>query len=96
MSRHHRSDSAGHPIPPVTFSGTVASPGVPGSGGNYWITELNTATGVLSVRHEHQRTPSPDAGNVTLLSQTLPSTAPTAISQQGNSFFPWLGTVSPN
>ena len=36
------------------------------------------------------------AGNVTLFSQTLPSTAPTAISQQGNFFFPCLGTVSPN
>ena len=29
-------------IPPATFSGTVTSPGVPGSGSNYWITELNT------------------------------------------------------
>ena len=34
--------------------------------------------------------------NVTLFSQTITSTAPTAISQQGNFFFPWLGTVSPN
>jgi hypothetical protein len=29
-------------ISPVTFFGTVTSPGVPGSGSNYWITELNT------------------------------------------------------
>ncbi len=29
-------------IPPATFFGTVTSPGVPGSGSNYWITELNT------------------------------------------------------
>ena len=83
-------------ISPVAFSGTVTSPGVPGSGSNYWITELNTTTGVLSVKTSGSATPSPDAGNVTLFSQTLPSTAPTAISQQGNFFFPWLGTVSPN
>ena len=83
-------------ISPVAFSGTVTSPGVPGSGSNYWITELNTTTGVLSVKTSASATPSPDAGNVTLFSQTLPSTAPTAISQQGNFFFPWLGTVSPN
>ena len=68
----------------------------PGSGSNYWITELNTTTGVLSVKTSTSATPSPVAGNVTLFSQTLPSTAPTAISQQGNFFFPWLGTVSPN
>ena len=83
-------------ISPVTFSGTVTSPGVPGSGSNYSITELNTTTGVLSVKTSTSATPSPDGGNVTLFSQTLPSTAPTAISQQGNFFFPWLGTVSPN
>ena len=82
---------------PVTFSGTVTSPGVPaGSSSNYWITKLNTTTGVLSVKTSTSATPSPDAGNVTLFSQTLPSTAPTAISQQGNFFFLWLGTVSPN
>ncbi|MGO9813377.1 MAG: hypothetical protein ACLP53_21755 [Isosphaeraceae bacterium] len=83
-------------ISPVTFSGTGASPGVPGSGNNYWITELNTTTGVLSVKTSTSATPSPDAGNVTLFSQTIPSAAPAAISQQGNFFFPWLGTVSPS
>ena len=71
-------------------------PWCPGSGSNYWITELNTATGVLSVKTSTSATPSPDADNVTLFFQTLPSTAPTAISQQGNFLFPWLGTVSPN
>jgi len=57
---------------------------------------LNTTTGVLSVKTSTGATPSPDAGNVTLFSQTIPSAAPAAISQQGNFFFPWLGTVSPS
>ena len=81
---------------PVTFSGAVNSPGVPGSGTNYWIAELNTTTGALAVKTSTSATPSPDAGNITLFSQTIPSTAPSAISQQGNFFFPWLGSVSPN
>ncbi len=81
---------------PVSFSGTVNSPGVPGSGNNYWITELNTTTGALAVKSSTSTTPSPDTGNITLFSQTIPSTAPSAISQQGGFFFPWLGTVSPN
>ena len=49
-------------ISPVTFSGTVTSPGVPGSGSNYWITKLNTTTGVLSVKTStsatHRQTPA--------------------------------------
>jgi hypothetical protein len=36
------------------------------------------------VKTSTSATPSPGADNVTLFSQTLPSTAPTAISQQGN------------
>lgn len=81
---------------PITFSGSVTSPGVPGSGTNYWITEVNTTTGVLAVKTSTGATPSPDPGNVILFSQTIPAGASVAISQQGNFFFPWLGTVSPN
>ncbi len=81
---------------PVSFSGTVNSPGVPGSGTNYWITEVNTTTGTLAVKTSTSSTPTPDAGNVILFSQSVASTAPSAVSQQGNFFFPWLGTVSPN
>ena len=58
---------------PVTFSGTVTSPGVPGSGSNYWITELNTTTGVLSVKTSTMATPPPGAGNVTLFPQPFPA-----------------------
>jgi hypothetical protein len=81
---------------PVTFSGSVTSPGVPGSGSNYWITELNTTTGALAVKTSTSSTPSPDPGNVTLFSQTIPAGASAVISLQGNFYFPWLGTVSPN
>ncbi len=81
---------------PISFSGTVTSPGVPGSGTNYWITELNTTTGVIQTKASTTAIPTADAGNIVLFSQSIGVGAPSAVSQQGSFSFPWLGTVSPN
>jgi hypothetical protein len=76
---------------PVNFTtGTVTSPGVPGSGSNYWICEVNLTTGALLVKSSTTATPLPDAGNAVVFSQTIASTASSAPSLQGSITFPWL------
>jgi hypothetical protein len=74
----------------VNFSGTETSPGVPGSGTNYWIVELNVSTGVLATKTSTSAIPLPDAGNIVVFQQSIASTANAAPSQQGNLTFPWL------
>jgi hypothetical protein len=76
--------------PIVNFSGTETSPGVPGSGSNYWIVQLNTSTAALSTKTSVSAIPLPDAGNIVIFSQSIASTASAAPSLQGNLSFPWL------
>jgi hypothetical protein len=76
--------------PVVNFSGTETSPGVPGSGSNYWIIELNPSTNTLATKSSTSAIPLPDAGNVVIFQQTIPSTANAAPSLQGGTAFPWL------
>jgi hypothetical protein len=82
------------PQPLLTFNQNLTSPGVPGSGSNYFLAQVNTTTGaVTSLTGTVPQTAS--AGNVALFQQTIPSGSPTAISQQGGFVFSWLGTVCP-
>lgn len=76
--------------PVVNFSGNETSPGVPGSGTNYWIVELNVSTGALAVKSSVSAIPLPDAGNIIVFQQSIASTANAAPSLQGNLTFPWL------
>jgi hypothetical protein len=76
--------------PPVNFSGTATSPGVPGGGSNFWICQLNTSTGALTVKNSTSAFPLPDASNVVVFQQSIASTANAAPSLQGNLAFPWL------
>ena len=65
-------------------TGTVSSPGVPGSGTNYWICALNLSTGALTVVNSTSAIPSPAAGTVVVFQQSIASTANAAPSLQGN------------
>jgi hypothetical protein len=68
----------GNPI--VTVSGSpLALPGAPSSGSVYYIVQIDytsgTATsGQASVKASNSGYPSPDAGNIQVLAQTLTST----------------------
>jgi hypothetical protein len=76
---------------PVAFTtGTISSPGVPGSGTNYWICAMSLTTGALTVTNSTSAIPSPAAGTVVVFQQTLPSGSNAAISLQGGLVFPWL------
>ncbi|HLG72145.1 MAG TPA: hypothetical protein VFE42_20695 [Chloroflexota bacterium] len=56
----------------VAITGSpVASPGVPGSGTNYWIIQVNTATGAASVKSSTSAMPTADPGNVVVFQQQI-------------------------
>lgn len=77
--------------PVINFNGSpVSSPGVPGGGSNFWICQVNTTTGALTVKTSTSAYPLPDAGNIVVFEQTIASTANAAPSLQGNLSFPWL------
>jgi hypothetical protein len=76
--------------PPLNFSGTITSPGVPGSGNNYLLVEVNLSTGALTAKTSASAMPSVDSGNAIIFTQIIASTASAAISLQGNLTFPWL------
>ncbi len=76
---------------PVNFTtASVTSPGVPGSGTNYWICEVNLTTGALLVKSSTSAFPAPDSGNAVVFQQSIASTANSAPSLQGSITFPWL------
>jgi hypothetical protein len=74
----------------TNFTGSVNSPGVPGSNNNYLLVEVNISTGALTAKTSPTAMPAVDSGNVILFTQVIPSTAPSAISQQGGITIPWL------
>ncbi len=76
--------------PVVNFSGSETNPGVPGSGTNYWIVQLNVTTGVLSVKNSTTAIPLPDAGNVVIFQQSIATGTTVDPALQGNLTFPWL------
>lgn len=52
----------------------ITAPTPPGSGNIYWIIQVNTSTGALSIKQNTTGpAPSPDAGNDTIFTQTLAS-----------------------
>ena len=75
---------------PLNFSGSVSSPGVPGSGNNYLLVEVNLSTGALTAKTSASAMPVVDTGCATIFTQIIASTASSAISLQGNLTFPWL------
>ncbi len=81
--------------PIVSFSGTATSPGVPGSGSNYMLIDVNTSTGAITTQTGTSPL-NPTAGTWQLLAQTIATGQPSAISQQTGITIPWLSTVSPN
>lgn len=62
---------------PIAVSGSpITAPAVPGSGTVYWIIQVDTTTGTATVKSSTSAIPVPDAGNITVFTQTLASTAP--------------------
>jgi|SRR5208282_1675757 len=90
--------------PPVQFSGTATSPGIPGSGNNYWIGYITISGGVATVASVTGTTSMAalvltlPAGAIQLWQQTIPFTGSTANqeSQWAPLIFPWLAAVGPN
>src|SRR5271166_2048360 len=89
---------------PVAISGTATSPGIPGSGSNYWIgyitvsggvATLATATGTVSIAALLAAAP---AGAIQLFQQTIPFTGSVAgyETQWAPLVFPFLASVNPN
>jgi hypothetical protein len=76
--------------PIINFSGTVTSPGVPGSGSNFWNCLLNVTTGALTVQNSTVAFQQPTAGTIVLFQQQIASTASSDPALQGSLTFPWL------
>lgn len=59
----------------VSMTGSpLTAPSPPGSGSIYWIIQVNTTTGALSIKQNGVGpAPTPDAGNDTIFTQTLPT-----------------------
>ncbi len=59
----------------VAMTGSpLTAPSPPGSGNIYWIIQVNTTTGALSIKQNTSGpAPTPDAGNDVIFTQTLPA-----------------------
>lgn len=56
----------------ITITGSpLTAPTPPGSGSIYWIIQVNTTTGVATVKQSTSAVPVADAGNLVVFTQTL-------------------------
>jgi hypothetical protein len=68
-----RVQKVGFAVQPITGS-PVSSPGVPGSGTNFWIIQVDYTSGAASVKTSTSGTPTADPNNIVVLSDSIPST----------------------
>lgn len=69
-----RVQKAGQPVQPfgpVALSG----PGVPVSGINYWLVQVDYTVGTVTSKTSNVAMPAPDANNLVVYQQTLPSSS---------------------
>ena len=56
-------------------STTLTSAGVPGSGTNYEIVQVDYTSGIATIKTSTSSLPTPDANNIVVFSQTIPTGA---------------------
>jgi hypothetical protein len=69
--RVQRVGQAAQTVAPTVVNG----PGVPGSGTNYWIIQVDWTSGAATAKSSAASMPAPDANNLVVFQQTLPSNA---------------------
>lgn len=52
----------------------LTAPSIPGSGSTYWCVQVNTSSGVATIKTSSSSYPTADAGNVVVAQQQLQST----------------------